>query len=214
MTVTCLDHVQELFSNPLSFPRHRQSLEEWQALIRTARKHHEVVILVVLKEERYAYETRVKIEEDDGEPIERQMIQLWFVHRAQLDAAARFCSDWLLVIDGTFNTSKDCLPLLITIGVLNSGKIFPVCFSYCPSESAESFAFVWDSLKEECFKPDGNLPAPPFPRIFLGDQAGGLLSSVSKAFSDALVQSCDWHAVEAMAPIECHNSSDYIAYPE
>jgi hypothetical protein len=29
------------------------------------------------------------------------------------------------------------------------GKTFPICFSYCPGESAESFAFVWDSLKEE-----------------------------------------------------------------
>jgi hypothetical protein len=29
MTVTCLDHVHELSANPLSFPRHRQSLEEW-----------------------------------------------------------------------------------------------------------------------------------------------------------------------------------------
>ena len=39
VTVTCLDHTHELSSNPLSFPRHRQSLEEWQVLIRTARKH-------------------------------------------------------------------------------------------------------------------------------------------------------------------------------
>ena len=128
------------------------------------------------------YRTRVKVEEDDaGEPVKRQMIQLWFAHREQLDAAARFCSNWLLVIDSTFNTNKDRLSLLIAVGVLNSGKTFLVCFSYCPSESAESFAFVWDSLKEECFKPDGNLPAPPYPRVFLRDQAGGLLSSVPKS---------------------------------
>lgn len=89
------------------------------------------------------YRTRLKVEENDaGEPIKRQMVQLWFAHREQLNAAARFCSDWLLVIDGTFNTNKDRLPLLIAVGVLNSGKTFPVCFSYCPSESAESFAFV------------------------------------------------------------------------
>jgi hypothetical protein len=44
MTVTCLDRAHELSSNLLSFPRHRQSLEEWQALIRTARKHREAVI--------------------------------------------------------------------------------------------------------------------------------------------------------------------------
>jgi len=103
-----------------------------------------------------------------------------------------------LIIDGIFNINKDRLPLLITIDILNSGKTFPACFSYCPSESTESFAFVWESLKEECFKSDGNLSASPYPRVFLGDQAAGLLASVPKAFPDALVQSCDWHAVEAM----------------
>jgi hypothetical protein len=44
MTVTCLDHVHELSSNALSFPRHRQSLDEWQAFIRTVRKHCEAMI--------------------------------------------------------------------------------------------------------------------------------------------------------------------------
>jgi hypothetical protein len=242
LTVKCDDHVHRLSTNPLSFPRHRQALEEWQALISTARKHREAVIpysesrrvlesedfgitisareyynsvrkmvpdkdqpqtinglLIALQEEGFVYRTRVKIEENDvGKPIDRKMLQIWFTHRQQLDAAARFCSDWLLIIDGTFNTNKDRLPLLIAVGVLNSGKTFPVYFSYCPSESDESFSFVWDSLKVECFKPDQNLPAPPPPRIFLGDQAGGLISSVLKHFPDAQVQSCDWHAVEAM----------------
>ena len=32
-TITRLDHIYELASNPFSFPRYRQSLEEWQALI-------------------------------------------------------------------------------------------------------------------------------------------------------------------------------------
>lgn len=81
---------------------------------------------------------------------------------------------------------------------MNSGRTFPACFSYCPSESEDSFRFVWDSLNEECFVPDGNLPAPPPPRVVLGDQAGGIIASVPKAFPACQVQSCDWHAVEAM----------------
>jgi hypothetical protein len=44
MTVNCLDHSHDLATNPLSFPRHRHSLDEYQALIRTARKHREVII--------------------------------------------------------------------------------------------------------------------------------------------------------------------------
>jgi len=64
-------------------------------------------------------------------------------------------------------------------------------------ESAESFAFVWNSLKEGCFGPDENLPALSYLDILFGSQAGGLHSSVPKVFLDALVQCCDWHAVEA-----------------
>jgi hypothetical protein len=93
--------------------------------------------LLMTLQEGFVYGTRVKVEEDNaGEPVKRQMVQLWFTHREQLNAAARCCSNWLLVIDGTFNTNKDRLPLLIAVGVLNSGKTFPACFSYCPSPSA------------------------------------------------------------------------------
>jgi hypothetical protein len=44
MTANCLDHSHSLVTNPLSFPRHRHSLDEYQALIRTARKHRVAVI--------------------------------------------------------------------------------------------------------------------------------------------------------------------------
>jgi len=44
----------------------------------------------------------------------------------------------VLVVDGTFNTNSLRLPLLI-----DSGKTFPVAFSYCPSESKESFDFFF-----------------------------------------------------------------------
>src|SRR5436309_13637855 len=53
-------------------------------------------------------------------------------------------------------------------------------------------------MKEECFIPDGNLPAPPPPRIVIADQAGGVLSSVPKAWPKCRVQICDWHAVKIM----------------
>jgi hypothetical protein len=156
-------------------------------------------LLVALQEAGFVYRCRVEIEEDEeGSPISRKLKQIWFAHKEQLNAAQRFVSDWSLVIDGTFNTNKDRLPLLIAVGVLNSGHTFPIAFSYVPSESDESLGFFWDSLKEECFMPDGNLPAPPLPRIVIADQAGGVLSSVPKAWPQCRVQICDWHAVEAM----------------
>ena len=78
--------------------------------------------------------------------------------------------------------NKDRLPLLIAVGVLNLERTFSVVFFYVPSESDEFFSFFWDSMKEECFIPDYDLPSPSLLRVILGDQAAGIISSVPKAF--------------------------------
>ena len=105
--------------------------------------------------------------------------------------ARRFVSDWLLVIDGTFNTNRDRLLLLIAVGVLNSERTFPVAFLYVLSESEESFIFFWDSMKAECFITEEELLPPPSSCVILGDQADGIISSVPKAFPDCQIQSYD-----------------------
>ena len=66
------------------------------------------------------------------------MVQLWFAHREQLNIAARFCSDFLLVIDGTFNTNKERLPLLIAVGVLNQVIRFPYASPTAPASQKKA----------------------------------------------------------------------------
>ena len=70
--------------------------------------------------------------------VKRRMIQLWFACRRCLEAAARFCSGFLIVNGGTFNTNTERLPLLIVVGVMNLGKIFPVCSSLLPQRVRKS----------------------------------------------------------------------------
>lgn len=79
------------------------------------------------------------------------------------------------------------------MGVLNTNKTFPVAFSFCPSESAESIGFMWECLKAECFV-DGISPT----RVVIGDWAAGLIASIPIAFPDCQFQGCDWDAVQAM----------------
>jgi hypothetical protein len=57
-----------------------------------------------------------------------------------------------LIIDGTFNTNKLRLLLLVAVGSLYTGASFLVFFSFCPSEDRESFDFCWESFKEECLR--------------------------------------------------------------
>jgi MULE transposase domain len=154
-----------------------------------------VALLRALEDQQFVYQTRFQkvVDEVTDEVIGRKLVQLFFAHREQLDAAQRFVADWLIVIDGTFNTNELRLPLLVCVGVLSTNQTFPVAFSYCPSESKDSIAFVWESLKAECFIP-GIAP----PRVILGDWAAGLQASIPAAFPDVRFQGCDWHAVGAM----------------
>jgi hypothetical protein len=131
-------------------------------------------LIVALDEARFVYRTRFDIEFDsEGKAVSRKMIQLFFAHRLQLEAARRFASSFCLVVDGTFNTNIERLPLLVVVGVTNECQTFPIAFSYCPSENYQSYSFLWESLKEECFTAN-----VPFPKVIIGDWAAALPKSV------------------------------------
>jgi hypothetical protein len=68
--------------------------------------------------------------------------------------AQRFVVGFVLIIDGTFNTNNLRLPLLIIVGITNLKKTFPVVFSYCSSESKDSYNFFFQSFKGETFLGD------------------------------------------------------------
>jgi hypothetical protein len=82
--------------------------------------------------------------------VARKLVQIWFAHPTQLVMARRFVIGFALIIDGTFNTNKLRLPLLVAVGTNHVGTTFPVFFSFCPSENRASFDFCWESFKEEC----------------------------------------------------------------
>jgi len=55
------------------------------------------------------------------------------------------------MVDGTFNINKLRLPLLISVGVTNTGLIFFIALSYCSGETAVSYNFFFKSLRCEVF---------------------------------------------------------------
>jgi hypothetical protein len=104
------------------------------------------------------YRTRTEDEIDVNERVvKRKLIQIIFFHREVIRFAQRFIAGKLLVVDDTFNTNKLRLPLLIGVGITNSGKTFPCASSYCPGETAESYDFFFQILREEmwvdCYEP-------------------------------------------------------------
>lgn len=150
-------------------------------------------LLITLQESGYLFDCRYVIEVDEATRADRsrKLEQIWFAHQRQLDIAKRFMSGFLLIVDGTFNTNTLRLPLLVVVGPTNMGQTFPVCFSHYPSESQESFQFVWTCLQHYT----GGLR----PGVIMGDWAKGLIASTPQSFPyTTRFQGCDWHAAEAM----------------
>jgi MULE transposase domain len=81
--------------------------------------------------------------------VKRKLLQIMFFHREVVRLAQRFIAGKLLIVNGTFNTNKLRLPLLINIGITNSGKTFPYASSYYLGETAESYNFFFQTLRQE-----------------------------------------------------------------
>jgi MULE transposase domain len=122
------------------------------------------------------------------------MKQIVFWHRRSLVFARRFAAGHLLVVDATFNTNRQRLPLMTATSITNEAKTFPVAFSFIPGETTEAYTFFFQSLRDNIFI--GNIPEPA---IILTDAAAGMLSAVQRGvIPNSQHQLCNWHAAEAI----------------
>jgi len=116
--------------------------------------------------------------------------QIVFASTEQVDLARRFASGFVMVIDATFQTNEKNLLLSVCTAITNTGKTFPVCFSFQASEAKVTFDLTWEFLDHYVFH-DIEGPA-----VIVGDQAAGFVSSM--ADRKEIMQLCQWHAVENM----------------
>jgi hypothetical protein len=155
-------------------------------------------LVVALQEAGFVYRTRLDIAYDEADvAVAAKLVQIWFAHPIQLRMARRFVSGFSLIVDGTFNTNKYRLPLLVAVGSLHTGATFPAFFSFCPAEDRESFDFCWESFKKECLRKPGEEVAAD-PGVIIADWGQGLVSSHQEAWPKTALQGCDWHAAQAM----------------
>jgi hypothetical protein len=119
------------------------------------------------------------------------MEQIFFLHEFQRRWAQRFVAGFALIIDGTVNTNRLRMPLIICVGITNTGKTFPIAISFAMSESKAAYEFIFACLIAMVFT-NGVIP----PGVVIGDQSGGLIAAMPEALPDITLQFCDWHAVE------------------
>ena len=82
-----------------------------------------------------------EIDQATGQASRKRLEQLFFMTDEQISLGQQFCSSFMLEINSTFNTNTLKLPLTILTGVSNTGKSFPLAFSFAPSENKDSMDF-------------------------------------------------------------------------
>ena len=134
----------------------------------------------VLSRQRYEYQLNPA-----GAPIKKILKQVCFMDTQQRIWARRFCADFLIEIDATFDTNKLKMLLFVAIGVTNTGLTFPVAFSFAISESKMAFDEFLSFMNDEVWI-EGASP----PRIICMDQGKGLIASLPKQMPAIKHQLC------------------------
>jgi hypothetical protein len=115
---------------------------------------------------------------------------VFFTNDDLIKLARRFCPDWMIQTDGTFNTNRIKMPLIDCLGVNNTGKSFIFAFAFVTSESSDNWGFVLKCLEQTVFND------LPLPRVVLADQGLGLRAVFDVVWPACILQFCEWYAAE------------------
>ena len=129
--------------------------------------------------------TRFEYELDsNGVPVKRIFKQVSWMDSQQRHWARRFCSEFFIEFDATFNTNSLKMLLFVGVGVININLTFLVAFSFAITESQIASTAFLTFLNEE-FWIEGTAP----PRVGIIDQGKGMwasfFSSSSSLFASA-----------------------------
>ena len=111
------------------------------------------------------YSLRTEDDKVNGVVISRKILQIAWYHEDAVAWAQRLTSGSLVVADATFRTNEHGFPLIIATARSPFNTIFPFAFSWCPSESAESWKFFWDYLRQQFYN---RIPEPDVVLVDLG----------------------------------------------
>ena len=188
--------------------------KEYYNLIRRAVKPKEQPSLIAFMKELKEEGFEVRFQSDDvlvdNKVVSKQITCIFFWSLNGVELAQRFCSGHLLLLDATFNTNKNRMPILVAVGVTNTDETFLVVFAYIPGEQEQVFTFFFECLRSEIF-------TTIQPAVVLSDQAAGIIAANTRdALNGSFLQLCQWHIVEGMIRHyrkEGHYTADEIQRP-
>src|SRR5437764_3413810 len=99
-------------------------------------------LVLALEEVGFRFTCRMDKElANDGSVQGRVLEQIFFATDTQLAWAKRFIAHHVLLIDGTFETNKLGLVLVVVVGVTSTNKSFPAAYSFAKSEACVDFDY-------------------------------------------------------------------------
>jgi hypothetical protein len=78
------------------------------------------------------------INNDQGVIIKQVLKAVFFTNNELIRLARRFCLDWMIQINGTFNTNRLKILLIDVLGMINTEHSFLFAFCFVTSESADN----------------------------------------------------------------------------
>jgi MULE transposase domain len=150
-----------------------------------------LALVTVLEKDNWTYRTFWEFIKDDLNVVTKRVLKaVFFTNDRLIKQARRFTPDWMIQVDGTFNTNKIRMPLIDCLGVSNCGKSFIFAFAFVTSESRDNWGFILQCLEQTVFN------GLPLPRVVIADQGLGLRSVFESVWPACLLQFCEWHAAD------------------
>ncbi|KAK0516467.1 hypothetical protein JMJ35_001070 [Cladonia borealis] len=161
MRVKDLRLSQKEYYNLVSYNKARTPAQEVQFALKTL--------------ETRGFHMRVKekylVEQDIRHTQEIQFF--FFCNSEQILFARRFASQFLVITDATFTTNANKLPLSVIVCVTNMLRSFLIAYYFITSESADTFIFINECIRELFFYDSYRGPA-----VILKDFAAGLTAAM------------------------------------
>jgi hypothetical protein len=150
-----------------------------------------LALVTVLEHDDWTYRTFWEWKTNAEGLVNSQVLKaVFFTNTEMTRLARRFTPDWMIQVDGTFNTNCIRMPLIDCLGVSNTGHSFLFAFCFVTSESADNWGFVLQCLEMTVYE------GLPLPRVVLADQGMGLRAVFPNVWPSSFLQFCEWHAAE------------------
>lgn len=150
-----------------------------------------LALVSVLEQDDWIYRTFWDFKySDTGVVISQVLRAVFFTNKDLIKLARRFTPDWMVQMDGTFNTNQIKIPLIDILGVTNTGHSFIFTFCFVTSESSDNWGFTLQRLEQVVYE------GLPLPRVILADQWLGLRSVFSREWPLVTLQFCEWRAAQ------------------